>query len=102
MTLCKLVRKRLADTGLTVLDKGKDLGSIITVKIPGRGPDNVLQYLRAKNINTSVSRKSDALIDFTAKEVDWALRISPHYFNTPEEVDQLIDVLSEMLATERA
>jgi len=49
--------------------------------------------LRKKNINTSVGHKHFALIDFEAKHVDWALRISPHYYNTEEEVGILIQSL---------
>jgi selenocysteine lyase/cysteine desulfurase len=37
-----------------------------------------------------VGQRSFALIDFEAKHVEWALRISPHYYNTESEVETLI------------
>jgi len=75
------------------LCKGSEQSSIITVEIPGQKAPDVLQELRRENINTSVGHKHFALIDFEAKHVDWALRISPHYYNTEEEVEILIHAL---------
>jgi selenocysteine lyase/cysteine desulfurase len=95
--LCDYVRKKITDIGLKILDKGKNQGSIITVHIPGKKANDVLQYLRAKNINTSTSVREFAVIDFTEKRVDWALRISPHYYNTEQEVDALADALAALL-----
>lgn len=81
--------------GLTVLDKGKNQSSIITVKIPGHQAAEVLTTLRNQQINTSVGHRSFALLDFEAKQVEWALRISPHYYNTEQEVDILLDALRQ-------
>jgi selenocysteine lyase/cysteine desulfurase len=94
--LCRLARKKITDTGLVILDKGRRQSSIITVKIPGKKPDATLQFLRSKNVNTSISSRSNAVIDFTEKGVEWALRISPHYYNTEEEIDILGQALHEL------
>ncbi|HAD11954.1 MAG TPA: aminotransferase, partial [Saprospirales bacterium] len=40
-----------------------------------------------------ISPRVAAVIDFDRKAVDWALRVSPHYFNTEEELDQLAAAL---------
>jgi selenocysteine lyase/cysteine desulfurase len=94
--LCQIVRKLITDIGFSLLDKGKHLSSIITVKIPGKEGQKVLQFLRNKNINTSISNRSAAVIDFDAKGVIWALRISPHYYNTEEEIGLLVQALKEL------
>jgi len=92
--LCKQIRKGILEiSGLRLLDTGLEQSSIITVEIPGQRAQDVLHNLRKKNINTSVGHKHFALIDFEAKHVDWALRISPHYYNTEEEVGILIQSL---------
>ncbi len=92
--LCKQVRNGIAKIkGLRLLDIGAEQSSIITVEIPAQKAQDVLQDLRKENINTSVGHKHFALIDFKAKNVDWALRISPHYYNTEEEVEILIHAL---------
>lgn len=89
--LCNLVRKAISGIDrLRLLDIGENQSSIITVQIPTRTPQEVLLELRQQGINTSVGYRSFALIDFDAKHVDWALRISPHYYNTEREVEKLI------------
>ena len=94
--LCQQIRKGISEiSGLRLLDIGREQSSIITVEIPGQRSHDVLHNLRNKNINTSVGHKHFALIDFEAKHVDWALRISPHYYNTEEEVEILIQTLRE-------
>lgn len=92
--LCNLVRKGISEmSGLRLLDIGPEQSSIITVEIPNQKAREVLHDLRSQNINTSVGYKNFALIDFEAKHVEWALRISPHYYNTEEEVQTLIHSL---------
>ncbi len=95
--LGQIVRKELLDLGLTLLDKGKHLSSIITANIPGKESTEVLQFLRNKNINTSITQRSSAVIDFDAKGVTWALRISPHYYNTEDEIGLLVEALKELI-----
>ena len=52
-----------------------------------------MKALQDAGINAGVARTFNALIDFQEKGVDWALRISPHYYNTSEEIDRLTEVL---------
>lgn len=94
--LCDRIRKGLSPLqGFRLLDIGHEQSSIITVEIRGQKPADVLQGLRNENINTSIGHKHFALIDFEAKKADWALRISPHYYNTEEEIDLLITALKK-------
>lgn len=81
---------------LRLLDKGKRLSSIVTLQIPKWKPVEFMEALRKRNINTSISYREYGLIDFTNKGVDWALRISPHYFNTEEEIGLLMNALKEL------
>lgn len=94
--LCDILRSKLNSIELRVLDQGTKLSSIITVEMPGKNPKEVLDYLRAININTSTSQLANAQIDFRSKKVDWALRISPHYYNTEDEIDNLIQALEDL------
>ena len=95
--LCERFRQGIGSIkGLALLDLGKELSSIITVRIPRWQPKAMLEALRKKNINTSISYRDFALIDFEKKGVDWALRVSPHYFNTEEEIDILLNALREL------
>jgi selenocysteine lyase/cysteine desulfurase len=95
--LGNLVRNKITGIGLRLLDRGHKLSSIITVQIPGKESSFILNNLRKRNINTSIAQHSSAILDFDAKGVTWALRISPHYYNTEEEVDTLIQALKEVV-----
>ena len=96
--LCNRLRQALPELpGVHLLDKGAELCSIITAGIPKANPDILLSDLRKRNINTAISGFSGALIDFQSKGVTWALRISPHYYNTHEEGELFIEALKELL-----
>ncbi|MCB0629332.1 MAG: aminotransferase class V-fold PLP-dependent enzyme [Saprospiraceae bacterium] len=86
------LRQRFADSdNLKVLDKGKQLGGIVTLHLSGQQPARVKAGLRTASVNTSLVFRGSALIDFEEKGVDWALRLSPHYYNTVEELDMAVD-----------
>lgn len=100
LLLCNQVRDGLAALPhITLLDKGASQSSIITIKINNQTGPQVLNALRNQHINTSIGYRNFALIDFDAKQVDWALRISPHYYNTEEEVATLIQTLQKIVTT---
>jgi selenocysteine lyase/cysteine desulfurase len=95
--LCERFRKGIGlIKGLALLDLGNECSSIITVSIPRWQPKSMLEALRKRNINTSISYRDYAVIDFGKKGVDWALRVSPHYYNTETEIDILLNSLREL------
>ena len=92
-------RQRLVEIdGLRLLDQGSRLAAIITFTLPGVEPHFLLEELRRRRINTSLTFRNFATIDFAEKNVAWALRVSPHYFNTAAEIDSLVAALREILA----
>lgn len=98
--LCEKIRNALATLpNITLLDKGPNQSSIITIKVSNQKAPDTLQALRAQNINTSVGYRNFALIDFDAKKVEWALRISPHYYNTETEADLLLQAIQQLVAS---
>lgn len=85
------LRDRLSEFNqFTVLDQGQKLGGIVTVHLPDKKPGLVKTRLRSAGINSSLVFRGSALIDFDEKGVDWALRLSPHYYNTVEELDRAV------------
>jgi len=88
-----------AVAGIRVLDRGPELGSIVTAAVEGRIPADLVEELRARGINTSSQTRLDAVIDYDAKGTDGALRMAPHYFNTDDDLDALVGALSEILGT---
>lgn len=93
--LAETLRTNLAESGFKVLDIGKNLSSIVTFCGPDNDLENIQTVLRENNVFFSASYKHSALIDFTAKKVDGAVRLSPHYFNTLEEIDKISEILSK-------
>lgn len=92
------LRERLAAIpGVRVMDRGTERGAIVTVALDGADPAAIKLRLRARRINTSVSSRVDAVIDMEAKGVTAVLRLSPHYFNTEEELDVATAALREEL-----
>jgi selenocysteine lyase/cysteine desulfurase len=91
------LRHRLAALdGVTVLDRGPRLAGIVTVSVEGRTPQDLVTALRERGINTSSQTRLDAVLDYDAKGVDGALRLSPHYFNTLEELDLAVEALRDI------
>jgi selenocysteine lyase/cysteine desulfurase len=95
--LAETLRARIAEIdGVRVLDRGAELGAIATVSVEGWVPGELVLALRARSINTSSQTRLDAVLDYDAKGVDGALRISPHYFNTEAEVDVAVEAIREL------
>jgi selenocysteine lyase/cysteine desulfurase len=96
--LAAYVRDRLAALpGVRVLDRGAERCAIATATFEGRHAKDLKLALRARRINTSSPEREDAVIDMDEKGATSALRISPHYYNTKEEVDIAVDALREIL-----
>lgn len=95
--LAETLRVHLKNNGFKVLDIGKNLSSIVTFCGPDNDLENIQKILRENNVFFSASYKHSALIDFTDKKVDGAVRLSPHYFNTIEEVEKVSEVLRKSL-----
>lgn len=95
--LAERLRTNLAESGFKVLDIGKNLSSIVTFCGPDNDLENIQKVLRENNVFFSASYKHSALIDFTDKKVDGAVRLSPHYFNNLEEIEKVSDILHKSL-----
>lgn len=96
--LASLLREQLSGVPqLQVLDRGAALCGIVTAHASGWKPLPLKLALEQKGVNASVSGRSSAVIDFARKGVGWALRLSPHYYNTEEEVRLAVQHLREVL-----
>jgi selenocysteine lyase/cysteine desulfurase len=100
--LAAYLRTRLATIpGVQLLDRGPELCAIATASVTGWDAKDLKLRLRARNINTSSPHREDAVIDMDEKGTSSALRISPHYYNTKEEIDTAVDTLAEVIKRER-
>ncbi|AZA57597.1 aminotransferase class V-fold PLP-dependent enzyme [Chryseobacterium shandongense] len=95
--LSERLRENLKNSGFDVWDWGKNLSSIVTFSDPDGDLGTIQNVLKENNIYFSVTQKNSALIDFTRKNINGIVRLSPHYFNTVEEIDIVSDVLGKVL-----
>jgi selenocysteine lyase/cysteine desulfurase len=82
--------------GARVLDQGTTCSAIVTVHIAGGDHNRLVRQLREHNVNTSATSRSYAWFDMTAKGVESALRVSPHYYSTEEELERFVDILEKL------
>lgn len=95
--LSEKLRENLRDSGFQVWDQGNHLSSIITFCGPDGDLENIQKVLKENNIFFSVTYKNSALIDFTNKNINGIVRLSPHYFNTVEEIEKVSEILNNSL-----
>lgn len=97
--LAAALRDRLRELdGIRVLDQGPALAAIVTFTIEGWEAQPFKAALQAKGINSSLTGRSSAQYDFADKDIDWCLRLSPHYYNTEAEVDRVADEIKSLKA----
>lgn len=83
--------------GVRVLDRGAEQCAIVTADVRGWDADDIVTRLRQLGINTNASIRAYGVIDFDKKGVQSALRISPHYYNTAEEVDACVAAVDDLV-----
>jgi selenocysteine lyase/cysteine desulfurase len=97
------VRERLGPMPWArVLDRGSERCAIVSVEVRGWDAGALKLRLRDRGINTSAANREHGVLDMDAKHVATTLRISPHYYNTEQELDTLIEALSELAAAPAA
>ncbi|MGW4062229.1 aminotransferase class V-fold PLP-dependent enzyme [Amycolatopsis sp. NPDC004747] len=89
-TLAATLRSRLADAGAHVHDAGARKCGLVTFSVEGREAAEIKVRLAEANINTSLSTRTSAQYDFTARALPAMVRASVHYYNTEEEIDLLV------------
>jgi selenocysteine lyase/cysteine desulfurase len=89
--LARYAREKLeARDDVRVLDRGTTKCAIVTVEVHGRDAAEIVQELREWGINTSLTARDFAVLDMDDKHATSAVRISPHYYNTREEIDMFV------------
>src|SRR6266478_4230088 len=101
--LAATLRSKLSGlSGIRVLDIGKELAAIVTIETAGWDARELSKLLRTRGINSSASLRAYAVIDMDEKRAATALRLSPHYYNTEEELDRVVEELKTVTARGRA
>jgi selenocysteine lyase/cysteine desulfurase len=101
-TLAAQLRGGLASIpGVRLLDGGPHPAALVTLALEGWDARPFKQRLDARRINSALAYREFAQFDFADKDVTWALRLSPHYYNTEDEVQLVTDAVADILAGDR-
>ncbi|HEY2856385.1 MAG TPA: aminotransferase class V-fold PLP-dependent enzyme [Gemmatimonadaceae bacterium] len=95
----RLRRELSTIDGVRVLDRGKEQCAIVTFDVRGRDASQIVAELGWRGVNSTASLRWYGLIDFTEKGTTSAVRLSPHYYNTEEEIDAAIGHLREIIGS---
>lgn len=97
-SLADMARELLGEIdSVRVLDRGEEKGAIVTVTAE-RAAGELVAGLAAAGINTNVTARAYAILDFDDKGVEFGIRISPHYYNTEDEIALLADILKGLVS----
>jgi len=97
-SLADYLRTKLSEINtLRILDRGPEVGALVTFHSKTADSNEIVQKLLARKINVVATYRNYAVVDFDEKKVTSAVRVSPHYFNMKEEIDHFVDELKKIL-----
>lgn len=97
--LANLLRKELAEIAdVQILDQGQQKGGIVTFHPKGWQAEAFKQQLDLKGVRSSIVWSEYARLDLGKKAVPWASRLSPHYYNTEDEIKEVIEQIKSILS----
>jgi selenocysteine lyase/cysteine desulfurase len=86
------LREQLGEVdGVTVRDVGAEKCAIVTFDVAGVSAEEIKDTLARERINVTVSATTSAVIESIERGLPDLVRASPHYFNTEDELDQLVE-----------
>jgi selenocysteine lyase/cysteine desulfurase len=97
LALGAALRDRLdALPGVTTHDRGATRCAIVTASVEGVSAAEVAARLREKGVNVSVTVPRDTQLTTEIRDLPPLVRLSPHYYNTDEELDRAVEELAAL------
>jgi len=98
---CRLLSGRLREglralPGVTIRDLGRDPSAIVSFTVDGMGAPAVVAAAERAGITIGASHPSSTRLDAEARELPPLVRASPHYYNSEDEVDRLMDLVASL------
>ena len=95
--LASSLRRGIADvSALRVEDGPKPSGGIVTASWPDHDVNELKKALTLKGINTSVVNDYDGPLDLPTRGLRSALRVSPHYYNSREDIEKFLEAVEDI------
>lgn len=94
------LRSELAKVpGIVIRDLGVNLASIVSFTHDTLDAKEIMAKLTAQGINVSVSPPATTPVDSSARRLPSVVRVSPHYYNTPEEIADTVAAIRGIVTT---
>jgi selenocysteine lyase/cysteine desulfurase len=81
---------------VTLRDLGREKCGIVTFTVEGATPRAVQQKLQAQRINVYTAGYHGTPLDMKARGLQSVVRASVHYYNTYQELHQLVAAIGEL------
>jgi len=95
--LSQLLRNEIQQVPhLQLADQGERQCAIVTFHHPEMTATACKQRFDQAGVAGSLSHQEGARYDMPARGLPWVMRLSPHYYNTEEEIAVAIDVLRDL------
>lgn len=92
--LARRVRMRIAELeAWQILGHESDRSAIISLCARGKNGPEIFRELSAAGVKTTLIPRGQIPLYEDLGDLDWLLRVSPHYYNSAEDVDRLITAL---------
>jgi selenocysteine lyase/cysteine desulfurase len=103
VTLGARLRDQLAALpGVTVHDLGQTRCAIVTAKIEGLAAEPAAAALARAGVNVTTTVRDDNPLDTEVRDVHPLIRLSPHYYNTEEEIDRAAELVADLAVAPRS
>ena len=104
---CRMLSGRLREglagiDGLILRDLGRDPSAIVSFTLDGVDAAEVVRKASDAGITIGASGPASTRIDAENRGLPDLVRASPHYYNTEEEVDRLVDLCDKVVRTKGA
>jgi selenocysteine lyase/cysteine desulfurase len=91
------LRERLdALPGVSTHDLGTTRCAIVTAKVDGVPTADVVAALARAGVNVTATVPEHTQFDTEVRDVHPLVRLSPHYYNTEEELDRAVEVIARL------
>jgi selenocysteine lyase/cysteine desulfurase len=101
--LAECARRELTEVpGVQVRDRGGSAAArsgIVTFTVDGVSAADVVARIRAHGINVSLSTPDYARVDFETLGIEGLVRVSPHAYNTEDDITRLVSVVRHTAMT---
>ncbi len=96
--LADLFRQQVSTIkGAKLRDAGDETCAIASFTIDGLDLRKTVAALRVQGINIGASDPDSTRLDAEARNLPVLLRVAPHYYNTEDEIRQLVDALKALV-----